>query len=994
MSTSPATHAAQPLALADALTRYANTLAQGLESGQCLLLEAVSPMTADLLRWWFGEDMVMSRGGAAGLNFHAGQRQAILNAIVAHEVLSKDCLHWSLLDLYQAAAPQALLEGNRLEQVCADKHAHPKYCFKMATGTGKTWVLQALLIWQLLNKSAAAAQELDDARFTRHFMVVAPGLIVYERLLDAFCGKLVAGGAGSRDFNTSDLARFADLLVPEVLREQVFAFIRGNVCAKAEIGLKTTGNGLIAICNWHLLAGTEDDEPAEDAMLTPGADLDPKRVVRQVLPLMPGRATGNSLEVLDKRYARGNVLEYLAELPELMVFNDEAHHIHEVRREGEATEVEWQKSLTRIAQGKGRRFVQMDFSATPYNDIGSGHNRRKQYFPHIITNFDLFSAMHAGLVKSLVLDKRKEIGALPLDYAAVRDADGNVSLSEGQMIMLRAGLTKLRRLELDFAKNGPPRPPKMLVVCEDTKVTPLVAQFLIQEEGLQPDDVLTIDSGKKAELGEKDWAPLRERLFAVDQYQTPRVIVSVLMLREGFDVNNICVIVPLRASGAQILLEQTIGRGLRLMWREPEYSDIKRENRERISQGQEPASLHDVLTIVEHPKFSAFYEELKNKGLLGESDDDDPDSPSTGDVILAELRDGYEEFDFGIPFILQEADELHSHRALDITTLSPFTMLDKTALKNLLGKGDTFVSHDLQSATLFGDYQVSGAVMNVSGYNDYLVRMTRRISQALSNPVPSGTKLSAHVAKPYLRVNTADLAAWLDDYIWTQLFGAPFNPLEDENWRLLLLPQVVGHTAKQFAASLIQAEQSSPVGQTQVRLRFLSEVSHLVVRESASMPVSKCIYTRLGWPSRNGGLERTFVEWAQADAKVQAFCKINENRHTFARLRYVKEDGLPAYYSPDFLVRTQGAIFLVETKAQEQTIHPNVIRKQKAALGWCERINTLSEAQRQSPPWYYVLLGEQSVKEWKEKNAHLADLLAFARLRAMEGALGQGSLGF
>jgi superfamily II DNA or RNA helicase len=46
------------------------------------------------------------------------------------------------------------------------------------------------------------------------------------------------------------------------------------------------------------------------------------------------------------------------------------------------------------------------------------------------------------------------------------------------------------------------------------------------------------------------------------------VIVSVLMLREGFDVNNICVIVPLRSSQAQILLEQTIGRGLRLMWRD------------------------------------------------------------------------------------------------------------------------------------------------------------------------------------------------------------------------------------------------------------------------------------------------------------------------------------------------------------------------------------------------------------------------------------------
>ncbi len=65
---------------------------------------------------------------------------------------------------------------------------------------------------------------------------------------------------------------------------------------------------------------------------------------------------------------------------------------------------------------------------------------------------------------------------------------------------------------------------------------------------------------------------MRERLFSVDSHATPRVIVSVLMLREGFDVNNICVIVPLRSSQAQILLEQTIGRGLRLMWRDDEYT--------------------------------------------------------------------------------------------------------------------------------------------------------------------------------------------------------------------------------------------------------------------------------------------------------------------------------------------------------------------------------------------------------------------------------------
>src|SRR5690606_13614863 len=123
--------------------------------------------------------------------------------------------------------------------------------------------------------------------------------------------------------------------------------------------------------------------------------------------------------------------------------------------------------------------------------------------------------------------------------------------------------------------------------------------------------------GKKAELGEKDWIPLRQRLFNVDRHATPRVIVSVLMLREGFDVNNICVIVPLRSSQAQILLEQTIGRGLRLMWREPEYADIKRENRERINEGQEPGSLIDILSIIEHPAFEDFYDELMQDGLVG-----------------------------------------------------------------------------------------------------------------------------------------------------------------------------------------------------------------------------------------------------------------------------------------------------------------------------------------------------------------------------------------
>ena len=989
------------LALSTGLTTKTNQLCLGLEYGAADILELVTPTTAELLMWWFGEDMVLARGG---LNFHVGQKQAILNAIVAHEVLGRDHDKWSLLDLYKACAPDALLTGTRLNEVAQAKHAHPKYCFKMATGTGKTWVLQALLIWQMLNKTAALAEGINDARFTRQFMVVAPGLIVYERLLDAFCGKLVVGVdggvSGSRDFATSDIAKFADLFMPDAHRDAVFAFVRGNVCNKSEIGLKATGNGMVAITNWHLLNEGDAGEAISDAedVEALGTPLDPHLVVGAVLPLMPGRATGNSLDVLDRRYARGNVLEFLADLPELMVFNDEAHHIHEFKREGESTEVEWQKSLSRIAETKGRRFVQVDFSATPYNDVGAGKSKRKVYFPHIITDFDLKSAMRAGLVKSLVLDRRKEIGALPLVFKAERDEQGNPALSEGQRVMLRAGLKKLRKLEADFARIDPARHPKMLVVCEDTSVSPLVAAFLQDQEGLAQDEVMTIDSGKKAELGEKDWAPVRERLFSVDHHASPRVIVSVLMLREGFDVNNICVIVPLRSSQAQILLEQTIGRGLRLMWRDDEYTDLKRENRERINAGQEPGSLLDVLSIVEHPAFQSFYDELIKEGLAGTTGDDMDDTSATGDVVAAELRDGYEAFDFGIPFILQEADEVRDHMALDLATLPAFTAMSLDQLTGLLGKGDTFISQDLQSATLFGDYRVDGAVMNVGGYNEYLSRLTRRISQALSEPLSKGNKIATHLAKPYLQVNTAELTGWLDDYIWTQLFGATFNPLGgpngEEHWRVLLLQPVVDHITKVFAVALLDAEQKHVTGQTEVHLRHLSEVPRLMMRESHSVAVSKCIYARLAWPARNGGLERVFIHWAQADTHIEAFCKISENRHTFARLRYVKDDGLPAFYSPDFLVRTEDAIYLVETKAQQQTIHPNVQRKLKAALAWCERINGLSADHRRSPPWYYVLLAENVVYEWQAKGARLAELLGYARLRPLADASLQSSLEF
>ena len=106
----------------------------------------------------------------------------------------------------------------------------------------------------------------------------------------------------------------------------------------------------------------------------------------------------------------------------------------------------------------------------------------------------------------------------------------------------------------------------------------------------------------------------------------------------------------------------------------------------------------------------------------------------------------------------------------------------------------------------------------------------------------------------------------------------------------------------------------------------------------------------------------------------------------------MEDDGLPAFYSPDFMVRTDSAIYLVETKAQQQTIHPNVQRKLRAAMAWCERINGLTANARAGLPWHYVLLAENVLLEWQAKGSRLAELLDYARLRPLADASSQGKL--
>ena len=951
-----------PLQLADRITIMAN---ESFESGE--MMEKVTPVTAELLRFWFCEPFTNERG----INFHDGHRQAILNVIFLHEVLKIN----NVTEIYAQVIPQ-LLPVTDLALLSKPKYAFPKYAVKMATGTGKTWVMHALLLWQMLNVRHDGAPD----RYTQNFLIVAPGLVVYDRLQDAFKGRLKAGNENSmeRDPMTNDFRKYQNLFVPPVYRDEVFSFLQNNVVSKEDgIGRKVTGGGLIALTNWHLFMSGEDEENADSDS--------PKAVIDELLPARPGVSAGNALNTLDNAYLRGNELDYLASLSKLMVINDEAHHIHENKKAGEIEEVEWQKGLDYIAQDK-TTFFQLDFSATPYSTSGTGRNVKKLFFPHIVVDFDLTTAMRKGLVKTLLLDKRQELTDLEhLDYKAVRDERNKVvGLSEGQRLMLRAGITKLSILEQGFSKINEEKRPKMMVICEDTSVTPFVTDFLVSE-GVSDEDILAIDSNKQGEVKPEEWLNIKEKLFNIDQYAHPKIIVSVLMLREGFDVNNICVVVPLRASTASILLEQTIGRGLRLMWREPEYQEEKEENRKAVMVRKErPKSYLDMLSIIEHPEFQRFYEELLSENLAGVEEEDISSTAVIGDLIKVGLKEFFEEYDLFWPVVIRDAEDEIAACEINPQNLEPFTLFPLEQLRKfLVTEGETFLSEAILSNTTFGKYEVKADLFTATSYNEYLQKMLRTITMRVNRV--GGKQL------PTMQINEMEIVRIVDVYIRTRLFSQPFDPFSNNDWKILLSKNaiVTQHIIKVMSVAIHEMQENVMSSEAVVEKMWFSSVPTLRMRERFSIELRKTIYERMGYPSKNGLLERDFMEFLDKDAEVQCFLKINESQHDFAKVFYIREDGLLASYHPDFMVCTEKGMYIVETKGQDKINDANVSRKQLAVLEWCKKINRLGENDRMLREWQYILVGEDNFRTWSGNGATFEDI---AHLTCISAAAVTGKL--
>jgi len=896
----------------------------------------VNQTTRELLNYWFTRDEDTPE------RFHPCQRRAIETVIYCCEILKPN----TLKDLFEKVSPESLFQHLPLKNE-VESIRFPKYALKMATGSGKTWVLAALLVWQYFNKINN-----EQGDYSYRFVVVTPGHEVLYRMLDSFKGKRDPK-TGNRDPQTSDYR--SELFMPSGPNWRDRFSILSNIFEPDDIQPNTSSpdGPFVYITNWQQFRFKKTD------------------------PSLWAQYTGQDVE----EAPRGEIiLDFLSEYPDLIVMNDEAHHVHAEKKPKKLTgrdeELVWRQFMDRLydrliekhADNFGP-FTQIDFSATPF--YGSGEKR--EFFPHIVYDYPLINAMHDMLVKQLFLEERQSIAGESLedlDFHADRlEPEGShkrgaiAGLSPDQKLLLAIGKAKLEQLSAEFNEKSLDKKPVMLVLCEDTAVANLVKDHfatLTDENALFYDDskVMVIHSALK----DSELKQASRNLDKIDVNDDPlRVVISVLMLREGFDKNNICVTVVLRATEADLLLEQIVGRGLRLMFPShsyPELQDSKKQAYDDIRLNKQPSNSLDFLFVVEHPRFRAFYEALKQQGyIIGIGDTSK--TTSTGDIIpIDAVPERMPLFDIAWPIQIYDEGRLPDLAQVDVSVLpkypSDFDQL-KQFLRNL-----TIQETHLETGKKTKTWKLENEYFD---YNFFLMQASKAVA----------TKGKSSI----LTAKRAEIAALIDDYVSTYCFRKHLDFTKSENYSVLNYSDVFDHivdSVRNEIIRLIEGYKYEPKG----IWSSLSEVPRIMVRESKSIETDKSIYPRLSFHPKAGGFERDFMlNVLNPSTEVLAYAKL-DRRHKL-KIQYRDETGILRTYEIDFIIKTPGKMYLLETKADKDINNPNISVKARAAVAWSDQASTVSPAQQynQPQPWEYLLLSESTFH--KNQGLGFAALVPFCR---------------
>ena len=271
-------------------------------------------------------------------------------------------------------------------------------------------------------------------------------------------------------------------------------------------------------------------------------------------------------------YLGQSYFEYLAGLPDLVLIMDESHRY----RAGAGI-----RALNEL-----KPLLGLELTATPFTEGTAG---KIVPFKNVVMDYPLARAIEDGFVKEPAVVTQQNFN--PADHSA----------EQIEVIKLKDGVrvheeTKVHLLTYAAQTGQKPVKPFLLVIARDTTHA---AQLLAQIEsdsffsGNYKGKVIQVDSSR---TGVEEEEMIR-RLLAVESYEEPtEIVIHVNMLKEGWDVTNLYTIVPLRAANARTLIEQSIGRGLRLPYGRKTGVEVV-----------------DRLNIIAHDKFQEVIAEA-NKG--------------------------------------------------------------------------------------------------------------------------------------------------------------------------------------------------------------------------------------------------------------------------------------------------------------------------------------------------------------------------------------------
>jgi type III restriction enzyme len=607
--------------------------------------------------------------------------------------------------------------------------------------------------------------------------------------------------------------------------------------------------------------------------------------------------------------------EIVREIDELAVFNDEAHHIHDPR-------LAWFKSIQdihhRMLQKDLKLALQLDVTATPRHNNGA-------IFVQVVSDYPLVEAIAQNVVKHPVLPDAASRERLQEHKSPL--------ITEKYADFLQLGIEEWRKNYAEHEKLG--KKAVLFVMVDDTKNCDEVGEHLQKICPELQGAVLVIHTKTNGEISEASSGSakteldlLREESNRIDTLESKyKAIVSVLMLKEGWDVRNVTTIVGLRAYSAisNILPEQTLGRGLRRMY-------FGSDQRETVSVMGTPAFMEFVESIqsegvtFERAAMGGAAGRDRKDTLVVEVDTESPDKDIDAlDIALPRLT---RRFNREFKDLAELDPASFGNEKLPVRPFTPEQTREIVFKTMLEGEIDHTISLD------------------ASGSADY-----RSVVAFFARQLLKELRLVGGYDLLYPKVR---------DFIRDHLFDGPVDLENPVILRNLSEPDVNKILFDRFRAA-INALTIHDTGSSQIEGHIrLRDTRPFSTESRGFVQAKRSVFNRIVGEVNAGGLELKFAAFLEAVPDVQAYGK-NYMGVGF-RVDYVRANGELSNYTPDFIVRTtDGAVWIVETKGREEL---DVPRKMARLRLWCADATATSEAEG-GPRYGFVYVDQESFEQHK-----------------------------